>query len=311
MSEDSFLRRREIAATVIRELTWRTTTFGVCECPGSHLHTTGGKEAYVRIDGFPRLKCYHHHCAELVEEAAKELRKRIWSGEPRSHFKHQWTEADQERAKFQAQLQQVEAQAAKELKAVLRERSDLRQLGDRSPVRIAWREEDDWKHLLSIFDQQHRIWIGEKLETGHEWNARNFRLVAEWLNCRRAPGHLVCPSHFLPGTFSRSKASATKRLFLIVESDVLNLSAQATLLMHLAKSWKLRAVVYSGSKSLHGWFEPPPDWSDARREICKATLRGYQCDPSGVEAQQPCRLPGIIRPETCRWQKLCYLDPNP
>jgi hypothetical protein len=131
------------------------------------------------------------------------------------------------------------------------------------------------------------------------------------LQRKRAPGHLICPAHFAAGSFRRSKANVESRLFLIVESDNLSLSAQATLLMHLGKSLTLRAIVYSGSHSLHGWFASPAGWSDAQRKIFRARLRGYQCDPGGVEASQPCRLPGITRPETGRWQELGYLDLSP
>jgi hypothetical protein len=62
-----------------------------------------------------------------------------------------------------------------------------------------------------------------------------------------------------------------------------------------------RALVSSGNKSLHAWF----DWPDeGEQEDWQAVLKGYQCDPANLRPSQPVRLPGIIRPDTGRPQEL-------
>ena len=66
-----------------------------------------------------------------------------------------------------------------------------------------------------------------------------------------------------------------------------------------------RALVSTGGKSLHAWFDwpvgaDPGDWA--------AVLKGYNCDPATVKsASQPVRLPGIIRPDTGRPQELLLI----
>ena len=311
LMNDSFLGRRRIAATVVGPIRWEADNFGSCECPGANRHTKPGKTARVYIDDPANINCFHRSCRREVEQVSKELRKRIGTEELGAGFVYVPTEADQKELEFRANLELVEREAAEELQTILKHQIDVRQLRALSPVQLKGKEEDDWRLLLRVFRPEHRVWIGEKWDSGHEWNVRNFRLVSDWLKCKRAPGHLICPSYFTAGSINRSKTNVESRLFLIVESDDLGLTDQTTLLMHLAGSLSLRAIVHSGRRSLHGWFATPAGWSDAERRIFKARLRGYQCDPTGVEPHQPCRLPGITHPDTGRWQKLCYLDLSP
>ena len=51
-----------------------------------------------------------------------------------------------------------------------------------------------------------------------------------------------------------SEANTGPRRFLIVEFDRGTLNQQAAILWHLAGYAPLALVVFSGSKSLHGWF---------------------------------------------------------
>jgi len=51
-----------------------------------------------------------------------------------------------------------------------------------------------------------------------------------------------------------SEANTGPRRFLIVEFDRGSLDQQAAILWHLARYAPLALVVFSGSKSLHGWF---------------------------------------------------------
>jgi hypothetical protein len=65
-----------------------------------------------------------------------------------------------------------------------------------------------------------------------------------------------------------------------------------------------RALVTTGGKSLHAWFDWPTgtdagDWA--------AVLKGYACDPATLPLSQPVRLPGIIRPDTGRPQELLLI----
>jgi hypothetical protein len=51
-----------------------------------------------------------------------------------------------------------------------------------------------------------------------------------------------------------SEANTGPRRFIVVEFDTGSLDQQAALLWHLAQSAPLAMVVFSGSKSCHGWF---------------------------------------------------------
>ena len=66
---------------------------------------------------------------------------------------------------------------------------------------------------------------------------------------------------------------------------------------------RLRAVLDTGGKSLHGWFDFPAE--QELREL-RVILPALGCDPALFTASQPCRLPGARRGE--RWQCLLWLD---
>jgi hypothetical protein len=76
---------------------------------------------------------------------------------------------------------------------------------------------------------------------------------------------------------------------------------------------RLRAIVDTGRKSLHGWFDAPPPEVEAelkiilpnlgRRAEAKPTL-----DPALFKLAQPCRLPGAWREPGKIRQALLYLD---
>jgi hypothetical protein len=51
-----------------------------------------------------------------------------------------------------------------------------------------------------------------------------------------------------------SLANTGPRRYLIIEADCGDLHQQAAVIWHLAKIAPLAAVVFSGSKSLHGWY---------------------------------------------------------
>jgi len=67
---------------------------------------------------------------------------------------------------------------------------------------------------------------------------------------------------------------------------------------------KLVAIVDTGGKSLHGWFE----FEEDLLTDLKLVLPAYQCDPKLFTPSQPVRLPGILRDGVVgRYQKLVYL----
>lgn len=56
----------------------------------------------------------------------------------------------------------------------------------------------------------------------------------------------------------RCNANTGPVMYQVIEFDTGTLGEQAKLLMHLAKFARLRLVVFSGGKSLHGWYDVRP-----------------------------------------------------
>ena len=137
---------------------------------------------------------------------------------------------------------------------------------------------DQWRHLLGTLYAPHvRLWIAPGIEdTGKPEHARHFRRVRDWLREESRPGSRFCPSPFVPGSYSRSNGNLRYNPppFVVIEADeaigrkpeteeektenrLANLA-----IIRWAKdklAWHLRAVIDSGNKSCHGYFEHPGD----------------------------------------------------
>jgi hypothetical protein len=111
---------------------------------------------------------------------------------------------------------------------------------------------------------------------------------------------------FRPGSTSRSNANVECRQFLVVESDVLHRDEVGAVFLFLQRrlGHPLRCIVDTGGKSLHGWFEAPPEGTLLAR--LKAGLTGLGCDPKMFNPSQPARLPGALRDG--KEQKLIWLN---
>jgi len=80
----------------------------------------------------------------------------------------------------------------------------------------------------------------------------------------------------------------------------------------------LRAVVHTGGKSIHCWFDFPRYGSgnayNTNREL-HAILAGLGCDPAMFRRAAIARLPGCRRTDkdgnlTDKWQRLVFLNPK-
>jgi hypothetical protein len=201
-----------------------------------------------------------------------------------------------------------------------------------SPASLEWHDGPEWKLFLAgLFRPEDVVWIGDTFNTGKAEHARHFRTVRDWLKLEIPPGPLVCPATFSAGAFSRCEASITARPFIVLEGDAVlpGIAAKAAKKEPLTEpekysnqaacgavlNWvrrntalELRAVVDSGSKSLHGWFDCP----DANElEELKRLIPALGMDPATLRPAQPVRLPGVMRPGARRWQRLLYLNPTP
>jgi len=163
----------------------------------------------------------------------------------------------------------------------------------------------DWRQHLLLYEPEDILWIGGAVtESGHERHKANFRPAADWLALRNAPGRFICPATFRADVSSRSRKSVLRRPFLVVESDTLSKAEIVGVFRWMQHYTRLRAIVDTGGKSLHGWFDMPDQDLLSAFEIYLPQLG---CDPALFRPSQPCRLPGAMRDPMTR-QRLLYLD---
>jgi hypothetical protein len=151
----------------------------------------------------------------------------------------------------------------------------------------------DYQLFLSLFNAVDNIWIGNVTDSGK--HPQNFRTAYDWKKLDEPIGQYTTGATYKQGTVSRSNDTVEDRIFLVVESDVLTKPQMGAVfqLMRDLFSMKLHAVVNTGGKSLHGWFEMPPknEWV----EQLKAFLIPLGCDPATFKPSQPVRIPGAKR----------------
>jgi hypothetical protein len=188
--------------------------------------------------------------------------------------------------------------------------------GNRSPVNLLDSDpRNDWRSLLQLFTPDDVVWIGRGptdsagADASPDWQAyckTRFRPVSDWLRETTAPGNFTCPSTFKSGITSRSNDNVITRRYLVVESDSLNKNDVCAVFRWMEQFSRLRAIVDTAGRSLHGWFEMPK--LSALDEL-KIILPQLGCDPALFKPAQPCRLPGAIRADKeNRVQSLLYLD---
>jgi hypothetical protein len=165
---------------------------------------------------------------------------------------------------------------------------------------------EQWHFPVALFPDDDVVWIGRDVrDSGKESYRWRFRRAIDWLREDTCPGAFICPSAFQPGVFSRSDTNVAVRRFLVVESDELNrdeIGAVFTFVEH-AFEMRLRAVIDTAGRSLHGWFDFPSE--DVMKQL-RDILPRLKCDPAMFAPSQPSRLPGAQRGEA--FQRLIYFD---
>ncbi|MCH7225006.1 hypothetical protein MLD59_02605 [Verrucomicrobiaceae bacterium E54] len=104
---------------------------------------------------------------------------------------------------------------------------------------------------------------------------------------------------------SRCLDNTGPRRFLVLESDELNFDDASAMLMWIGRRLPLVAVVYSGNKSLHGWY-----YVEGRDEDEIDRLRSEHellwLDPNTFTVCHPVRTPGVVRKDTGRMQRCLW-----
>ena len=79
LAPSALQERRKIAADLLGEIDWATSTQGYCQCPGIEAHTTANqpRDCWVNLDGVATVSCFHDHCRSSVADTNRRIRAKI------------------------------------------------------------------------------------------------------------------------------------------------------------------------------------------------------------------------------------------
>jgi hypothetical protein len=139
--------------------------------------------------------------------------------------------------------------------AVIRDNGSLADVRELSPYHF----NDGESHAEWLIDQ---LFPGDPLLCAGWSNSRFATMTRDDWRGKLADTALIVPSPMTARTgvtqdgkqSAHALSSTGPRRFLVVEQDAGSLDDQAAVLLHLAKSAPMALAVFSGSKSIHGWF---------------------------------------------------------
>jgi hypothetical protein len=298
---------QEIAVGIVGAIEWLSENEGLCECPGKAMHTSnnGKRDCKIYLDGAPTLACFHSSCKRLVEAKNAELRKALREGSMDEGSRVRMTLEEKRRMAEIQRKESVRKRAANSRVMILKQYCwPYQQIIKESPVGVTENISEHWRLLLAKFQSGDVVWIGDKFDSGKPEHADHFKTAEQWSVESSAPGPFVCPVVFKNSSVSRSNDNVVARRFLVIESDTLTRDEVGAVFKWLRDVVKLPlvAIVDTAGKSLHGWFEYPPEHII---DELKLVLPELGCDPALFKASQPVRLPGAMRGD--KPQKLVYL----
>jgi len=291
-----------------RPIDWKSADTGFLECPGKDLHSTatGKKDCRIKLNGSPTLYCFHNTCSDVLASLNRELRRAMPSGS----FRMQIYRPAQPRGPTRGQ--RLAEAAAKQLPAILKEFSGP--LED-SPTALTGDVHQDAVLFLELFEPDDVIWIGNVTDSANDTKDESeikrcrlhFVTAAQWkrrLTCAWQDEYQsICPNAFKPRSYSRSNGNVAAHRFLVVESDVLSKHDVTAVFKWLRQEMRLRAIIDTAGKSLHGWFSYP---DNAKLAELRVILPALKCDRQLLAPAHPVRRPGGLRGQ--RYQTLLWLD---
>ena len=299
---------------------WEGTTGYLVQCPGEDLHTTVSQAGHcvVYTDKVPTVHCLHESCRPLVEEINRDLRRKLAKLYRKVHLSVPWhggnPTAQNETASPEIDL--IADKARLLLPDILEQ--------------FAWHPDDayseskpriipgrQWQQHLSLFNPFDLVWIGDVWEKGPS----HFRLARDWMEFKCQPyGQTICPSTFkkvlkdgrvLDKTVERKNRYVERRALLVLESDTLSQKESCAVYRWCQQFMRLRALIHSGNKSIHGWFDFP---NASAFDQLKVMLPALGIDASLIRTpSQPARFAGARRDNgRHQYQHLIWFDqPNP
>jgi len=325
--------RRKIVESAFTVFDWHESgKFGWIECPGIAEHTTesSSKDCCVTIVGDKTgLRCFHHSCTDLVATKSEELQAAFAGlGDLRPLSPEEQHQLEQHRQAEHAVREREQAlhDAASTLlpKILSTYRVDLGEFSMTSPTPVSPFPAEHYTQWLQLWNDDDVLWLGEPTDSAsdndderrREDMKKHFRTVSDWkvAGTLTAPFPFTSPYTFKPGSYHRGKASIIRTRYLVIESDDLAEQDMLAVIRWVAQFTTLRAVLHTGNKSLHAWFDLPlaSDGSVDRRWLNEMRIiaPALKLDEKMFSISQPCRVPGFLR-DGQAWQRLLWINPDP
>lgn len=194
---------------------------------------------------------------------------------------------------------------------------------DQSPIRFHDSKSLRHEFISSLFYADDILWMGkDRYQSGKPHHAANFRTRDEWLKLETLPV-LMAAGVFYPDSINRNERNVELSPYIVIECDEIigkepktgaekaeNKRLSAALIQYAQKrlGLTLRAVVDTGNKSLHAWFDRP-----SRRdfEALLEVSKHFKIDTGLLEQcpHSPLRLHGAIHSKSNQPATLIYLNP--
>ena len=303
-----------IAESVLGSIQWKTDTEGFCRCPGAESHTSTNykTDCFVRIARPSTVYCFHSSCKAEIARARLKLFHALTASDTPIRFtkRLKLTSEETNRRREKAKIRSMALRAKSTLAVIIKEyRISEEQLLAESPISIPIQIPTHSRLLIQhLFNPSDVIWIGDTHDSGKPRHAKHFKTAQHWAKWGFLKGPFIVPSTFNPGSVSRCKSNVLLRRYLVIESDTLPAEDFLSVVNWCRLFMPLHAVVHTGGKSRHGWFDTtslnPEAWVELR-----SILPALEADSALFRESQPVRLPGVRR-GTNQWQRLLFLAPR-
>jgi hypothetical protein len=268
-------------------------------CPYADKHTppTGNKNTRLYFDENPHIYCFYAHAGGELKELNYCLRVAVLgTAEFQGDRIRVTSPENRDRAK------QVEVGRPRIIEKFSRRARPLARI-DLKPAEFLSR--------LPLFISSDVLWCGMPFDSGRAFCAKHFRTLEKWkkVGIPKAWSYTTGCA-FVPGTFSRCDAQVVIKRYLILESDVLSHEEMRAVIEWVSYVFELplRAIVFSGHRSLHAWYDYPGDiWvAENGADLIAA---GF-CQSTVNKLSQPIRLGGAINQKTRKLQEVLFLCPS-
>ena len=272
---------------------WTSDRRGYIVCPLRHLHTTNNapRDTFLYLEGFPHIHCLHESCHDELREINRFLRIQL-TGKSKVNV-------DFARSQSYGMAEALRKNRDAVLEKYTPRIRDLEGVRSFSPLAFLYR----------MFAPHDWVWLGQPEMTGPIWS-RNFEEVSHWdvlPSCISPSWKFICPNPLIHGRCDRTNDNIFAYRHLVLESDTLTMLESRAMFEAVEDIFllKLKAIVFSGNKSLHGWFAHPGlQWLALHQPVLVAL--GF--DAKVMSPSQCVRLPGTANPKTGKMQSLLWIN---